>query len=73
MRLLGDAESAASFARKLLTLGADPSLRSRWTNMSALHYAAYFDVPHLIRVVLLASPPGGERVMERLGSVATFI
>ncbi|XP_060790717.1 CAP-Gly domain-containing linker protein 3 isoform X3 [Neoarius graeffei] len=55
---IGDAESAASFARKLLSLGADPSLRSRWTNMSALHYAAYFDVPHLIRVVLQASQPG---------------
>lgn len=59
--LLGDVESAASFARKLLSLGADPSLRSRWTNMSALHYAAYFDVPHLICVVLQASQPGGER------------
>ncbi|XP_060735740.1 CAP-Gly domain-containing linker protein 4 isoform X3 [Tachysurus vachellii] len=55
---IGDAEKAASFARKLLSLGADPSLRSRWTNMSALHYAAYFDVPHLIRVVLQASQPG---------------
>ncbi|KAG7328561.1 hypothetical protein KOW79_008505 [Hemibagrus wyckioides] len=55
---IGDAECAASFARKLLSLGADPSLRSRWTNMSALHYAAYFDVPHLIRVVLQASQPG---------------
>ncbi|XP_053365201.1 CAP-Gly domain-containing linker protein 4 isoform X2 [Clarias gariepinus] len=55
---IGDAESAASFARKLLSLGADPCLRSRWTNMSALHYAAYFDVPHLIRVVLQASQPG---------------
>ncbi|XP_017332724.1 CAP-Gly domain-containing linker protein 4 isoform X2 [Ictalurus punctatus] len=55
---IGDVESAASFARKLLSLGADPSLRSRWTNMSALHYAAYFDVPHLICVVLQASQPG---------------
>ncbi|XP_062863761.1 CAP-Gly domain-containing linker protein 4 isoform X2 [Trichomycterus rosablanca] len=55
---IGDAESAASFARKLLSLGAEPSLRSRWTNMSALHYAAYFDVPPLIRVVLQASQPG---------------
>ncbi|XP_049320151.1 CAP-Gly domain-containing linker protein 4 isoform X2 [Astyanax mexicanus] len=55
---IGDAENAASFARKLLSLGAEPSLRSRWTNMSALHYAAYFDVPPLIRVVLQASQPG---------------
>lgn len=57
----GDAETAAGFARQLLSLGADPNLRSRWTNMRALHYAAYFDVPQLICVVLQASQPGGER------------
>ncbi|XP_068195430.1 CAP-Gly domain-containing linker protein 4 isoform X2 [Antennarius striatus] len=55
---IGDAETAASFARKLLSLGANPNIRSRWTNMRALHYAAYFDVPELIRVVLQASQPG---------------
>ncbi|XP_070776492.1 CAP-Gly domain-containing linker protein 4 isoform X4 [Enoplosus armatus] len=55
---IGDAETAASFARQLLALGADPNLRSHWTNMRALHYAAYFDVPQLIRVVLQASQPG---------------
>nr|XP_055027315.1 CAP-Gly domain-containing linker protein 4 [Misgurnus anguillicaudatus] len=55
---IGDAESSASFARQLLSLGAEPSLRSRWTNMNALHYAAYFDVPPLIRVVLQASQSG---------------
>ncbi|XP_041668571.1 CAP-Gly domain-containing linker protein 4-like isoform X2 [Cheilinus undulatus] len=55
---IGDAETAASFARQILSLGADPNLRSRWTNMRALHYAAYFDVPQLIRVVLQASQPG---------------
>ncbi|KAG7510608.1 hypothetical protein JOB18_026502 [Solea senegalensis] len=55
---IGDADIAASFARNLIGLGADPNLRSRWTNMRALHYAAYFDVPQLIRVVLQASQPG---------------
>ncbi|KAM6968838.1 CAP-Gly domain-containing linker protein 4 isoform 1-T1 [Tautogolabrus adspersus] len=55
---IGDAETAATFARQILSLGADPNLRSRWTNMRALHYAAYFDVPQLIRVVLQASQPG---------------
>ncbi|MEQ2252796.1 CAP-Gly domain-containing linker protein 4, partial [Ilyodon furcidens] len=55
---IGDAETAASFARQLLALGADPNLRSRWTNMRALHYAAYFDVPQLVGVVLQASEPG---------------
>ncbi|XP_037833667.1 CAP-Gly domain-containing linker protein 4 isoform X1 [Kryptolebias marmoratus] len=57
---IGDADTAASFARQLLALGADPNLRSRWTNMRALHYAAYFDVPQLIQVVLQASQPGVE-------------
>ncbi|KAM4625671.1 CAP-Gly domain-containing linker protein 4 isoform 2-T2 [Polymixia lowei] len=55
---IGDVGTAASFARQLLSLGAEPNLRSRWTNMRALHYAAYFDVPQLIRVVLPASQPG---------------
>ncbi|XP_066559174.1 CAP-Gly domain-containing linker protein 4 isoform X3 [Amia ocellicauda] len=55
---IGDAEVAASFARQLLSLGAEPGLRSRWTNMSPLHYAAYFDVPPLITTVLLAAQPG---------------
>ncbi|XP_034015340.1 CAP-Gly domain-containing linker protein 4-like [Thalassophryne amazonica] len=52
---IGDAEKAARFAHHLFVLGADPNLRSRWTNMRALHYAAYFDVPQLIRVVIQAS------------------
>ncbi|XP_061700113.1 CAP-Gly domain-containing linker protein 4-like isoform X2 [Syngnathoides biaculeatus] len=55
---IGDADTAAGFAHHLLSLGADPSQRSRWTNMRALHYAAYFDVPQLICVVLQASQPG---------------
>ncbi|XP_055016158.1 CAP-Gly domain-containing linker protein 4 isoform X1 [Boleophthalmus pectinirostris] len=55
---IGDADRAAAFARQLLALGADPNLRSRWTNMKALHYAAYFDVPQLIRVVLQTALPG---------------
>ncbi|XP_078085750.1 CAP-Gly domain-containing linker protein 4 isoform X7 [Mustelus asterias] len=49
---IGDAEIAAKFASQLIAMGADVTLRSRWTNMNALHYAAYFDVPELIRVVL---------------------
>nr|XP_008534474.1 PREDICTED: CAP-Gly domain-containing linker protein 3 [Equus przewalskii] len=33
------------------------ALRSRWTNMNALHYAAYFDVPDLVRVLLKGARP----------------
>uniref|UniRef100_A0A8C5MYN3 CAP-Gly domain containing linker protein family member 4 n=1 Tax=Leptobrachium leishanense TaxID=445787 RepID=A0A8C5MYN3_9ANUR len=54
---IGDAETAAKFASRLIELGADISLRSRWTNMNALHYAAYFDVPELVPVLLKASKP----------------
>jgi len=43
----------------LIDLGADSSLRSRWTNMNALHYAAYFDVPELIGVILKHAKPKG--------------
>lgn len=48
------------FAAQLIDLGADVSLRSRWTNMNALHYAAYFDVPEVIRVILKTSKPKGK-------------
>ncbi|XP_040586704.1 CAP-Gly domain-containing linker protein 4 isoform X2 [Mesocricetus auratus] len=54
---IGDVETAVRFAAQLIDLGADASLRSRWTNMNALHYAAYFDVPELIRVILKTSKP----------------
>ncbi|XP_027280216.1 CAP-Gly domain-containing linker protein 4 [Cricetulus griseus] len=54
---IGDVETAVKFAAQLIDLGADSSLRSRWTNMNALHYAAYFDVPELIRVILKTSKP----------------
>ncbi|XP_051468931.1 CAP-Gly domain-containing linker protein 4 isoform X3 [Apus apus] len=54
---IGDVETAVKFAKQLIDLGADSSLRSRWTNMNALHYAAYFDVPELISVILKNAKP----------------
>ncbi|NWH87320.1 CLIP4 protein, partial [Aegithalos caudatus] len=54
---IGDVETAVKFATQLIDLGADSSLRSRWTNMNALHYAAYFDVPELISVILRNAKP----------------
>ncbi|CAL8363814.1 unnamed protein product [Merluccius merluccius] len=54
---VGDPASALLLASQLISLGADVSLRSRWTSMNALHYAAYFDVPQLIRVLLRAASP----------------
>ena len=55
----GDPAAALRLTSQLISLGADVSLRSRWTNMNALHYAAYFDVPELIRVLLKAAKPRG--------------
>ncbi|XP_048367602.1 CAP-Gly domain-containing linker protein 4 isoform X1 [Sphaerodactylus townsendi] len=54
---IGDVETAAKFASQLIDLGADVTLRSRWTNMNALHYAAYFDVPELISIILKNEKP----------------
>ncbi|KAM8946772.1 CAP-Gly domain-containing linker protein 4 isoform 2-T2 [Pelodytes ibericus] len=54
---IGDADTAAKFVSRLLELGADIGLRSRWTNMNALHYSAYFDVPEIIHVLLKTSKP----------------
>ncbi|XP_069500415.1 CAP-Gly domain-containing linker protein 3 isoform X2 [Ambystoma mexicanum] len=54
---VGDPAAAVRLSSQLLMLGADVTLRSRWTNMNALHYAAYFDVPELIRILLKSSKP----------------
>uniref|UniRef100_A0A8C6UBP8 CAP-GLY domain containing linker protein 3 n=1 Tax=Neogobius melanostomus TaxID=47308 RepID=A0A8C6UBP8_9GOBI len=54
---VGEPGAALRLTTQLISLGADVSLRSRWTNMNALHYAAYFDVPELIRVLLRAAKP----------------
>ncbi|XP_061136897.1 CAP-Gly domain-containing linker protein 3 isoform X3 [Syngnathus typhle] len=56
---VGDPAAALRLSGQLISLGADVSLRSRWTNMNALHYAAYFDVPELVRVLLKAANPRG--------------
>ncbi|XP_070987612.1 CAP-Gly domain-containing linker protein 3-like isoform X1 [Oncorhynchus clarkii lewisi] len=52
---VGDPAAALRLSNQLISLGADVSLRSRWTNMNAVHYAAYFDVPELIRILLKVS------------------
>ncbi|XP_032881369.1 CAP-Gly domain-containing linker protein 4 isoform X6 [Amblyraja radiata] len=55
---IGDADVAAKFASQLIEMGADVNIRSHWTNMNALHYAAYFDVPQLIRVIMKGANAG---------------
>lgn len=36
----------------LLEEGAQLDARSKWTDMTALHYAAYFDVPSIVLVLI---------------------
>ncbi len=42
-------------AERLVEMGADLSLRCKWTHMSALHYAAYFDVAPVLEKLLRRS------------------
>ncbi|XP_060081440.1 CAP-Gly domain-containing linker protein 4-like isoform X1 [Ylistrum balloti] len=49
---IGDPEVAAGVVTMLISKGADVNIRCRWTNMTALHYAAYFDVVPVIKVLL---------------------
>ena len=44
----------------LLNKGADVNIRCRWTNMTALLYAAYFDVVPLLKVLLKTSKDLGK-------------
>ena len=52
---IGDPEIAADIVSMLLSKGADPNIRCRWTHMTALHYAAYFDVVPVIKILLKAT------------------
>jgi CAP-Gly domain-containing linker protein 3/4 len=54
-RGIGNADAAGELVRFLLSIGADPYIRCRWTNMSAVHYASYFDVAPVIEVLLQAT------------------
>ena len=36
--------------------GADSELRCKWTNMNALHYAVFFDVPEIVETLLEHKP-----------------
>ena len=59
-RGMGDAEESCRMIRLLLSRGADPYIRCRWTNMAAIHYAIYFDVAPVVTVLLDATKAVGE-------------
>ena len=40
----------------ILLQGADIEARCRWTNMNALHYTAFFDVPDIVQALVETKP-----------------
>ncbi|ESO02289.1 hypothetical protein HELRODRAFT_188652 [Helobdella robusta] len=56
-RGMGNIDDACQIVLLLLSRGADPYIRCRWTNMAAIHYAVYFDV-HLVLEILLNASKG---------------
>ena len=56
---IGDIEEACRMVHLLLSAGADVFVRCRWTNMTALHYAVYFDVAPIVEILLTHSSDKG--------------
>jgi len=54
-RGIGRSDEACQAVSWLLHHGADPYIRCRWTNMAAIHYAAYFDVATVAAILLAAT------------------
>ncbi len=52
---VGDVDVAADVAQRLIDLGAELSLRCKWTFMTALHYAAFFDAAPIVSKLLTKS------------------
>ncbi|XP_071439282.1 CAP-Gly domain-containing linker protein 4-like isoform X2 [Hetaerina americana] len=49
---VGDVDSALNVVEMLIGSGVDVHLRCKWTKMNALHYAAFFDVAPIIKVLI---------------------
>jgi len=67
---MGGSDEACQAVSWLLRHGADPYIRCRWTNMAAIHYAAYFDVA-AVAAILLATTKGIGRSFFRLSKVTS--
>ena len=62
---IGDVDESCRMATLLLQRGADVFVRCRWTNMTPLHYAVFFDVAPVVRILLEHS--------NALGTTSTHI
>ncbi|CAH1775616.1 unnamed protein product [Owenia fusiformis] len=49
---IGDVTKACEIVEMLISIGADVFTRCRWTNMSPLHYAVFFDVTDIVKILL---------------------
>ena len=52
---VGDPMCASRAMKKLLVAGASLESRCKWTDMTALHYASYFDVEPMVSGLLMVS------------------
>ena len=57
---IGDVDEACRITNLLISKGANVYIRSRWTNMAAIHYAAYFDVAPVVKILLKATKGVGK-------------
>ena len=57
---IGSSDMAKHLVKDLIEKGANFKLRSRWTDMLPLHFAAYFNCPDVLEVLLDASSNSGE-------------
>lgn len=69
---IGNEDTAAEVVTMLLSKGADPNIRCRWTNMTALHYAVYFDVVPVIKILLKATKALGRHAELSGNSLVSY-
>lgn len=49
---VGDIKTSCKVVKKLISLGANLIAKCRWTDMSALHYAVFFDIKPVVKILL---------------------
>ncbi|ELU18914.1 hypothetical protein CAPTEDRAFT_180238 [Capitella teleta] len=54
-RGLGEVDECCRMVHLLISKGCDVFAKCRWTNMSALHYATYFDVSPVVQILLAST------------------
>lgn len=52
---VGNVDDACRMVSLLLSMKANVFVRSRWTDMAAIHFAVFFDVAPVVEILLAAS------------------